>query len=74
MDRNKDLIDELRRLHQKNPFQLKNIGEFECLYTALDTINWYASASFLYKVLNKALRTSFRYAPVPVIMVNWVLS
>ena len=55
--RNKDLIDELQRLYQKNSFRMNQIIDFECNYTPTNAINWYTRASFIYRVINKALRT-----------------
>ena len=43
--------------YRHNPTQLKNIAEFEATYTASNAIRWYTSDTFIYKLINKALRT-----------------
>lgn len=53
----KELIDELKRLYQRNPLKMKEVDEFERTYVAANAITWYTKASFLYKVINKGLRT-----------------
>ena len=56
-ERNKDFLDELQRLYRKNSFRTKQIIDFERSYTPTDAINWYTRTSFVFKVINKALRT-----------------
>ena len=52
-----DLLKEARRLYASNQFSLKVIDEFEHGYQAQDAIKWYTRDSFLYRLVNKALRT-----------------
>jgi hypothetical protein len=53
----KDLFEEARRLYINNQFSLDVITEFERDYQAEDHIKWHTRDSFLYRLVNKALRT-----------------
>ncbi|CAF4813214.1 unnamed protein product, partial [Rotaria sp. Silwood2] len=54
---NKDLFEEARRLYANNERILAVIEEFEREYQADHAIKWYKCDSFLYRLINKALRT-----------------
>ncbi|CAF3973947.1 unnamed protein product [Rotaria sp. Silwood2] len=54
---NKDLLEEARRLYANSERFLAVIEEFEREYQADDAIKWYTRESFLYQLINKALRT-----------------
>lgn len=43
--------------YRHNQTQSKTIAEFESKYTTSDAIRWYTSDTFVYKLINKALRT-----------------
>lgn len=51
------LIQECRRDYQTNHYQQKKISEFEKTYTSSNALSWYTRDSFLYRIVNKALRT-----------------
>ncbi|CAF1344299.1 unnamed protein product [Adineta ricciae] len=51
------LVNYLKQCYHNNNKQLKLIDEFDSLYKAEDAIKWYTGQPFLYKNLNKALRT-----------------
>ncbi|CAF5040550.1 unnamed protein product [Rotaria sp. Silwood1] len=53
----KQLIDELRLQYKNNNTELIKIDEFEKTYDSNEAIKWYTRDSFLYRMLNKALRT-----------------
>lgn len=53
----KDLLKEARRLYANNHCSLKTIDQFEREYQEKDAIQWYTRDSFLYRLVNKALRT-----------------
>jgi hypothetical protein len=52
----KKLFDVLRKMYFDNKEQLRLIKDFELNYTSEDAIWWYSNATFVYQVLNKALR------------------
>jgi len=52
-----DLIEECRLIYQDNPKQISVINEFEQDYEPDYCIWWYTRDSFLYKMINQALRT-----------------
>ncbi|CAF3454845.1 unnamed protein product [Rotaria sp. Silwood2] len=63
-----DMIEKLRLYYRNNKKQLKNIEEFDREYQSENSIRWYTGQPFLYKQLNRALRTedinllyTFRY-------------
>ena len=53
----KDLIDEWRLVYRSNTGQTKYIDEFEATYDPSNAIYWYTRDTFLYKMVNMALRT-----------------
>ncbi|CAF1264136.1 unnamed protein product [Adineta ricciae] len=57
-DRSKqDIIDECKAQYQNNTSVLKQIEEFEKSYRSELAIWWYTRDCFLYKMINRALRT-----------------
>ncbi|UJR19936.1 hypothetical protein I4U23_023068 [Adineta vaga] len=52
-----EMIDKCRLYYRRNPNELKKIDEFEKYYTPDQAIKWYTRDSFIYKLVNKALRT-----------------
>jgi tetratricopeptide (TPR) repeat protein len=52
----KELLDYLRNIYRDNDEQLRLIGEFERDYSPDRAIWWYTRSTFLYRVLNQALR------------------
>jgi len=62
------MIDECRLYDQKNPKSLAINDEFEQTYCPTDAIQWHTRSCFLFRLINKALRTgdiitlyTFRY-------------
>ncbi len=55
IDKN-ELISLCKVQYKRNKIELKNIHEFEQDYSADSALKWYTRPSFLYQVLNKALR------------------
>ncbi|CAF3526531.1 unnamed protein product [Rotaria socialis] len=53
----KQMIHACRNYYQGNERALKSIDEFENSYTSENCIQWYTRETFVYKMLNKALRT-----------------
>ena len=53
----REMLDEARRFYRNKPTELGQIDDFEKNYRAEDAINWYSRNSFVYRLLNKALRT-----------------
>ncbi|UJR18617.1 hypothetical protein I4U23_005525 [Adineta vaga] len=51
------LVNYLKQYYRNNNKQLKLIDKFDSTYKAEDAIQWYTGQPFLYKNLNKALRT-----------------
>lgn len=51
-----ELIHFCRKLYENKPNQLNTIKEFEQNYSSDQAIWWYTRESFLYRLLNKALR------------------
>jgi tetratricopeptide (TPR) repeat protein len=52
-----ELIDFCREHYSDNPSELEIVSEFERDYQQSDVIRWYTRDTFLYKMVNKALRT-----------------
>ena len=50
-------LQECRRHYRNNRVQQKNIADFEKTYHPSQAIRWYTRNTFLYRVVNKALRT-----------------
>ncbi|CAF4085427.1 unnamed protein product, partial [Rotaria sp. Silwood1] len=62
------MIQQCYLYYRHNLTQMKNIADFEVNYQSSNAIRWYTSDSFMYKLINKALRTedievlyTFRY-------------
>ncbi|CAF0948433.1 unnamed protein product [Adineta steineri] len=53
----KEMLDMCRDYYKNNKQELKKIEEFQNIYTRDKAIEWYTDECFLYKLLNKALRT-----------------
>ncbi|CAF4663565.1 unnamed protein product, partial [Rotaria sp. Silwood1] len=53
----KEMIDICRNYYRKNKKELSNIDEFERTYKPENAIYWYTKQTFVYRVVNKALRT-----------------
>lgn len=51
------MIDVCRKYYQGNESELHSIEQFERSYTRDEVIHWYTQESFVYKLVNKALRT-----------------
>ena len=56
-DIHQDLIDEWRLVYRSNSAQTKYIDEFEETYNPSNAIYWYTRETFLYRMVNMALRT-----------------
>ncbi|UJR07084.1 hypothetical protein I4U23_011372 [Adineta vaga] len=52
-----DLVEFLKQRYRNNNKQMKLIEKFERKYKSDDALRWYTSEPFLYRHLNKALRT-----------------
>jgi tetratricopeptide (TPR) repeat protein len=52
----KEFILRCREIYKENPAQLKNIDDFEKEYVSEHSLWWYTTETFLYRLLNKALR------------------
>jgi hypothetical protein len=52
-----DMIAECRLYYKNNSLELKKIDEFEMDYSPETVIRWYTRDSFVYRLVNKALRT-----------------
>lgn len=53
----KDLLDECRLIYRQNKAQIRLINEFETEYHPSKAIWWYTRDTFLYRLINMALRT-----------------
>lgn len=53
----KEMLNTCRDYYLNNKYELKKIDEFEKSYSHEQAIEWYTDECFLYKLLNKALRT-----------------
>ena len=53
----KEMIETCRNYYRGHTTQMKLINEFEKRYQSEDAIRWYSEQSFVYKLVNKALRT-----------------
>lgn len=51
------MLDMCRQYYYGNPTEEKLIEEFELQYRSSEAIQWYSRESFVYKLINKALRT-----------------
>jgi hypothetical protein len=52
-----NMIEKFRQYSKTNKSYLTKIDEFEQTYTADDAIKWYTKGTFLFQLVNKALRT-----------------
>lgn len=52
-----DMINEARDQYCNNPIEQQKIDEFERSYSSDTAIKWYTHDFFLYRLVNKALRT-----------------
>ena len=52
-----EMLEKCRLYYRDNPKELDNIAKFEREYTSDQAIKWYTNNSFIYKLINKALRT-----------------
>ena len=52
-----DLIEEARLVYRKNTAQTRYIDEFEQTYDPSNVMRWYTRDTFLYRMVNHALRT-----------------
>lgn len=52
-----EILDKCRLYYRGNKKALQDIDEFERNYTPDQAIKWYTTNSFLYRLINKALRT-----------------
>ena len=53
----KELLDLCYNEYDGNPIQLRLVREFERTYSSKKILWWYSRETFLYRILNKALRT-----------------
>jgi tetratricopeptide (TPR) repeat protein len=51
------MINACRNYYRSNENELRLIDEFEKFYTSKECIRWYTRETFVYKMVNKALRT-----------------
>ncbi|CAF3295166.1 unnamed protein product [Rotaria socialis] len=56
-DNKDEMIKFCREQYADNPHELRFVNEFEQSYESNQAINWYTREGFLYKIVNKALRT-----------------
>jgi tetratricopeptide (TPR) repeat protein len=52
-----EMLDKCRLYYRGNKKAMQDIDEFEREYTSDQAIKWYTANSFLYRLINKALRT-----------------
>ncbi|CAF1232788.1 unnamed protein product [Didymodactylos carnosus] len=52
-----DMIDVCRNYYRGNKQELETIKQFESTYSSDDAIKWYTKQTFVYRLVNKALRT-----------------
>ena len=52
-----ELVEECKLYYKSNKRELQKIKEFNETYSSTDAIKWYTYDSFLYRLVNKALRT-----------------
>ncbi|UJR17649.1 hypothetical protein I4U23_004545 [Adineta vaga] len=53
-----EFLKTCREIYIMEPSKLTEIAEFEVTYTLDEALSWYTRDSFVYKLLNKALRTN----------------
>lgn len=54
----KDMVDHCKRHYQNNKSEMDKINEFLFSYESKEAIKWYTRDSFLYRSVNKALRSA----------------
>ncbi|CAF1371955.1 unnamed protein product [Adineta steineri] len=52
-----EMLNVSRHYYRNNSQELRRINEFERVYESKDAIKWYTKNSFVYRLINKALRT-----------------
>ena len=52
-----EMLRHCREFYRNNEKEMKNIEEFEKTYSSNQAIKWYTKDSFIFKLINKALRT-----------------
>ncbi|CAF1663847.1 unnamed protein product, partial [Didymodactylos carnosus] len=55
------MLDVCKNYYRTNEIELQNIERFRSRYKPEDAISWYTEGCFVYKLLNKALRTEDVY-------------
>ena len=58
---NQELIDLCKNAYKDNPTEMRHIDSFARTYTPSLALWWYTSNTFLYKILNRALRLDNTY-------------
>ncbi|CAF5132486.1 unnamed protein product, partial [Rotaria sp. Silwood1] len=53
-----EMLEEFRRIYSDNEVALVDINTFEQTYNSNTALQWYSRDSFLYRLINKALRSS----------------
>jgi tetratricopeptide (TPR) repeat protein len=51
------MIENCRDYYRRNIHELKHIEEFETQYQSIEAVKWYTKDTFVYKLINQALRT-----------------
>ncbi|CAF4519016.1 unnamed protein product [Didymodactylos carnosus] len=52
-----EMIDKCREYYRGNEKRLENVNTFDLTYKSNDAIKWYTEDTFVYQIVNKALRT-----------------
>jgi hypothetical protein len=58
-----EMLSECRAYYRNNREELISIDKFERNYCSIDAIEWYTKSCFLYRIINKALRTEDTACP-----------
>ncbi|CAF0823147.1 unnamed protein product [Adineta ricciae] len=53
----REMLDKCRLYYRGNKKELRNIEKFDKTYSKREAIKWYTKDSFIFKLINKALRT-----------------
>ena len=56
-DAKDQFLKECRTIHRGNPVELRRVLEFEQTYRASDAVHWYTKPCFLFRIINRALRS-----------------
>jgi hypothetical protein len=56
-DAKQDLVKLARIFYSDNELELRRINEFDRTYEASEALKWYSSDSFVYRLLNRAIRS-----------------